>query len=139
VDQKSEVLTKIQVQGNMFTDHGSKAMWSALQEVKEVRMSNQEPPCWTPFNFSSLCQLCNEKFTWNSTSDSEAQVKKDKHNCRSCGRLVCSMCSSKTKSVPHIGLNSPSRVCDLCALSPYHLVDKQHQPEFVHTNSSIIM
>lgn len=62
--------------------------------------------------FCSAC--CASRFTWASTSDNEAQEARDKHNCRSCGSLVCDPCSLNRNPVPSIGLTAAVRVCDRC-------------------------
>lgn len=61
-----------------------------------------------------LSSCCASLFTWASTSDSKAQEARDKHNCRSCGSLVCDPCSKNRIPLPEIGLGLPSRVCDRC-------------------------
>jgi hypothetical protein len=40
--------------------------------------------CWV----GQVCTCCGADFTWHSTSSSEAQRNRDRHNCRCCGRLV---------------------------------------------------
>jgi hypothetical protein len=62
--------------------------------------------------FSSSC--CASRFTWASTSDNEAQEARDKHNCRSCGSLVCDSCSLNRIPIPSIGLTTAVRICDRC-------------------------
>jgi FYVE zinc finger len=62
----------------------------------------------------TLSSCCASRFTWASTCDSEAQEARDKHNCRSCGALVCHPCSKQRIPLPSIGLNVSSRVCDRC-------------------------
>jgi hypothetical protein len=57
---------------------------------------------------------CASRFTWASTSDNEAQEARDKHNCRSCGSLVCDPCSLNRIPIPSIGLTTTARVCDRC-------------------------
>jgi FYVE zinc finger len=57
---------------------------------------------------------CASRFTWASTSDNEAQEARDKHNCRSCGSLVCDPCSLNRIPIPSIGLTTTVRVCDRC-------------------------
>lgn len=64
--------------------------------------------------FWTVSSCCASKFTWASTSDSEAQEARDKHNCRSCGTLVCDPCSRNCVSLPSIGLNVTVRCCDRC-------------------------
>jgi hypothetical protein len=57
---------------------------------------------------------CASRFTWASTSDNEAQEARDKHNCRSCGSLVCEPCARNRIPIPSIGLTVAVRVCDRC-------------------------
>jgi hypothetical protein len=63
-------------------------------------------------NYHSSC--CASRFTWASTSDNEAQEARDKHNCRSCGSLVCDTCSLNRNPIPSIGLTAAVRICDRC-------------------------
>lgn len=68
-----------------------------------------------PFFYSLLCSsCCASRFTWASTSDNAAQEARDKHNCRSCGTLVCDPCSKNRVPVPSVGLTVAVRVCDRC-------------------------
>jgi hypothetical protein len=64
------------------------------------------------FRWNSSC--CASRFTWASTSNSEAQEARDKHNCRSCGGLVCDPCATNRVPIPSIGITVPVRVCDRC-------------------------
>ena len=61
---------------------------------------------------SSAC--CASLFTWASTSNTEAQAARDKHNCRACGGLVCEPCSKQKVPILAIGISTPVRVCDRC-------------------------
>lgn len=63
-------------------------------------------------SLSSSC--CASLFTWASTSHTEAQAARDKHNCRACGCLVCDPCSKRRIPIPSIGISAPVRVCDRC-------------------------
>ena len=66
-------------------------------------------------NFISLISsCCASRFTWASTSNSKAQEARDKHNCRSCGALVCDSCAKNRMPISSIGLEIPVRVCDRC-------------------------
>jgi len=67
--------------------------------------------CSSVVSFSACCASL---FTWASTSNSEAQAARDKHNCRACGGLVCDPCSKKRIPIPAIGITAPVRVCDRC-------------------------
>ena len=99
---------------NMIQDHTCKSYYEALLEVRSVRASKQTAPAWQPFPASSVCSCCASAFTWASTSSSEAQTAKDKHNCRSCGLLCCDPCSKQKVALPEYGLTSPCRICDSC-------------------------
>eukprot|EP00639_Heterosigma_akashiwo_P032772 CAMPEP_0194736996 /NCGR_PEP_ID=MMETSP0296-20130528/79443_1 /TAXON_ID=39354 /ORGANISM="Heterosigma akashiwo, Strain CCMP2393" /LENGTH=106 /DNA_ID=CAMNT_0039646773 /DNA_START=103 /DNA_END=424 /DNA_ORIENTATION=+ len=67
--------------GNMVEDHGSGKYFSALFEVRDVRAAREAPPAWVPFDATDRCQVCAAEFTWASTSSSDAQANRDKHNC----------------------------------------------------------
>ncbi|CAM9493496.1 unnamed protein product, partial [Heterosigma akashiwo] len=54
---------------------------------------------------------------WASTSSSDAQANRDKHNCKRCGSLVCDPCSKTKRSLPKFGLHDPARICDKCYFS----------------------
>jgi hypothetical protein len=133
-------LRRISLAGNMLLDHTCKAYYEALLETHTVRVAGETPPRWTAFDeddtwYVNVKQLsnvsntertnkfvcrpvcsscCASRFTWASTSDSEAQEARDKHNCRSCGTLVCDPCSKNRIPLPSIGLTVPTRVCDRC-------------------------
>ena len=64
--------------------------------------------------FDNYSSCCASRFTWASTSNSVAQEARDKHNCRSCGGLVCDPCAKQRIPIPSIGLSVPVRVCDRC-------------------------
>lgn len=107
-------LRRISMAGNMLADHTTKAYYESLLEVRSVRNAEEDPPRWTAFDEDDTCSCCASRFTWASTSDSEAQEARDKHNCRSCGTLVCDPCSKNRIPLPSIGLTVPVRVCDRC-------------------------
>ena len=107
-------LRRISLAGSMLNDHTSKSYYEALLECKSVRKARRALPIWTGFSEEMTCSCCASRFTWASTSDSEAQEARDRHNCRACGGLVCDPCSQNRISVSHIGINVPCRVCDRC-------------------------
>jgi len=107
-------LRKISLAGNMLSNHTTKSYFEGLLEVQTVRVANESPPVWTAFDEDDTCSCCVNRFTWASTSSSQAQEARDKHNCRSCGGLVCHPCSKNRVAIPSIGLNVPVRVCDRC-------------------------
>ncbi|CAB9523288.1 Sn1-specific diacylglycerol lipase [Seminavis robusta] len=107
-------LRRLSLAGNMLSDHTTTDYYESLLEVRSVRNAVELPPKWTAFDEDVTCSCCASRFTWASTSDSEAQEARDKHNCRSCGTLVCNPCSSKKMPLPSIGVTVPVRVCDRC-------------------------
>merc|ERR1719296_662623 len=92
----------------------AKSYYEGLLEVKAIRAAKQDLPPWVGFADDCTCACCASLFTWASTSNTEAQAARDKHNCRSCGSLVCDPCSTKRASIPEIGISQPVRVCDRC-------------------------
>ncbi|CAM9212244.1 unnamed protein product [Discosporangium mesarthrocarpum] len=107
----------IPMYGKMLTDHSSSAYFDALEEIADVMAAEAEgrtAPLWVPFTAVDKCQLCGADFSWNSTLSSKAQLSRDKHNCRSCGMLVCDPCSLHRRPLPRIGVLSSCRVCDRC-------------------------
>jgi hypothetical protein len=107
-------LTLTSKAGNMLSDHMAKAYYEGLLEVKAVRAAKQDLPHWVGFADDCTCACCASLFTWASTSNTEAQAARDKHNCRACGGLVCDPCSKKRIPIPAIGITAPVRVCDRC-------------------------
>ena len=107
-------LRRISLAGNMLSNHTTKSYFESLLEVQTARVANESPPRWTAYDEDDTCCCCANRFTWASTSSSEAQEARDKHNCRSCGGLICDPCSKNRVPVPSIGLTVPVRVCDRC-------------------------
>ena len=107
-------LRKISMAGNMLSNHTTKQYFESLLEVQTCRIASESPPRWTAYDEDNTCCCCANRFTWASTSNSEAQEARDKHNCRSCGGLICDPCSKNRVPIPSIGLTLPVRVCDRC-------------------------
>ena len=107
-------LRRISLAGNMLSDHTTQAYYEALLEVRSVRSAPEGLPRWTAFDEDDTCSCCASRFTWASTSDSEAQEARDKHNCRSCGTLVCDPCARRRMPLPSVGITVSVRVCDRC-------------------------
>ncbi|EQC26975.1 hypothetical protein SDRG_15190 [Saprolegnia diclina VS20] len=114
VDRDCDALGKIHIFENMLSDHLGRNYLAALRIVRDARKASSPPPAWVCFGTHTRCMCCEAPFTWNSTSQSEAQANRDQHNCRSCGWLVCDGCSEKRKPLPEYGINTPVRVCDKC-------------------------
>lgn len=107
-------LRRISLAGNMLSDHTTKCYYESLLEVRSIRKAKCELPEWTSFGDDVTCSCCASPFTWASTSNSEAQEARDKHNCRACGSLVCDPCSKNRVPLPKMGLDVSMRVCDRC-------------------------
>ena len=114
VPRKFRSLRRISMAGNMLSDHMAKSYYEGLLEVKAIRSAKQDLPHWVGFADDATCACCASLFTWASTSNTEAQAARDKHNCRACGGLVCEPCSKKRVPIPAIGITAPVRVCDRC-------------------------
>jgi len=107
-------LRRISLAGNMLSNHTAKSYFEGLLEVQTARISRESPTRWTAYDEDDTCCCCASRFTWASTSNSFAQEARDKHNCRSCGGLICDPCSKNRVPIPSIGLTVPVRVCDRC-------------------------
>jgi len=114
VPRKFGQLRRISLAGNMLSDHMANRYYSSLLEVKAVRAAKLDLPSWVGFAEDCTCACCASLFTWASTSNTEAQAARDKHNCRACGSLVCDPCSKKRVPIPAFGIPVPVRVCDRC-------------------------
>merc|ERR1711935_455990 len=107
-------LRRISLAGNMLSNHTTKSYFESLLEVQTTRVAIESPPKWSSYDEDDTCCCCANRFTWASTSNSEAQEARDKHNCRSCGGLICDPCSKNRVPISSIGLTIPVRVCDRC-------------------------
>ena len=114
VPRKFRSLRRVSMAGNMLSDHMANKYYEGLLEVKAIRAAQQDLPFWVGFADDCTCACCASLFTWASTSNTEAQAARDKHNCRACGGLVCDPCSKKKIPIPSIGITVPVRVCDRC-------------------------
>jgi hypothetical protein len=108
-----DTLRRIEVQGNIFSDHDAMNIFNALLEVRAVRNSASLPPVWESFSIPA-CQCCSSKFTWHTTLSGETQEYRERYNCRNCGSLICDPCSKEKRAIPRLGLIFPVRICDKC-------------------------
>ncbi|KAG0319478.1 Vacuolar protein-sorting-associated protein 27 [Dissophora globulifera] len=72
-----------------------------MDNVGAALVETQAPPDWTD---SDVCTRCRTAFTLTNR----------KHHCRACGATFCGQCSSKSMSLPHLGVTQEVRVCDGC-------------------------
>jgi len=110
-------LNEINLYFSALDDHRGDNYIDAFETVRWQRAAVQKPAEWESFASSESCFCCSSMFTWQSTSNSEAQQARDKHNCRCCGELVCNSCSKSRKTLPSTGFLRPVRVCDKCTMS----------------------
>ena len=70
----------------------------------EQPVSGRIAPMWQPDSATKKCTLCTRKFG----------LLRRRHHCRSCGRVVCDVCSGSRHILLHINRRKPQRVCDRC-------------------------
>ncbi|CAF0824211.1 unnamed protein product [Adineta ricciae] len=63
-------------------------------------------PVWVNDNDVKRCQICHNRF--GST------LIPSRHHCRSCGRCICTSCSTKKLVLKYCASKGPTRVCDKC-------------------------
>ncbi|KAG0354844.1 Vacuolar protein-sorting-associated protein 27 [Podila minutissima] len=71
------------------------------ENIGTALVESEAPPDWTD---SDVCTRCRNAFTLTNR----------KHHCRACGSTFCGDCSSKTMSLPNLGVTQEVRVCDGC-------------------------
>ena len=119
-------LRRIETNSNTIEHHSLSSIMSSIREVCEVRKSAVQPPQWKAANLSSspdsptgtsskiLCAVCGYDVSWHHTGGSATSTARATHHCRSCGEIVCGMCSKNKFPLPEIGLSRCVRVCDSC-------------------------
>ncbi|KAL3313724.1 Zinc finger FYVE domain-containing protein 1 [Cichlidogyrus casuarinus] len=75
-----------------------------LQAPKEMVKTYARPDYWEPDDECINCPCCKSPFG----------PRRAIHHCRECGKGVCNGCSNSRAPVPMRGLDTPSRVCDMC-------------------------
>ncbi|GJJ69492.1 hepatocyte growth factor-regulated tyrosine kinase substrate [Entomortierella parvispora] len=115
VDVKNRILALLQTWGRLFRGKPGLGYvcdtYMILQHegfefppadnVGAAIVETEAPPDWTD---SDVCTRCRTTFTLTNR----------KHHCRACGSTYCGQCSSKTMSLPHLGVTQEVRVCDGC-------------------------
>lgn len=76
------------------------------EQILEVGKDDKGIALWQHNSSANECGLCKKPFTFVLR----------KHHCRSCGALVCSLCSSHKATVA--AFTQPVRVCDTCHTKP---------------------
>jgi len=71
---------------------------------KRVRAPTDLAPLWKPDSHAEECHLCKKSFSFVNR----------RHHCRSCGSVICGMCSTHRYLLTRIHAKKESRVCDTC-------------------------
>lgn len=110
-----EALTRIHPTPNMLEDHRVRSYDEAL---RQACIRQPKTPRWESFEERNVCACCQADFNWAYVLKSEPQRMLARHNCYSCGRVVCNGCSQNQRAHQDIGLLVPVRTCDSCFFSP---------------------
>ncbi|EGB06006.1 hypothetical protein AURANDRAFT_65985 [Aureococcus anophagefferens] len=100
------------------SDHYRESYHDALRAC--ARRRAMDPPAVAPPPWETArdtCKVCENRFTWESTSDSAAQRAFDTHRCKHCGALVCDACSRGREPLFHAAIFHAARICDACRVS----------------------
>ncbi|KAJ3212477.1 Vacuolar protein-sorting-associated protein 27 [Clydaea vesicula] len=100
--QNRHDLSFVEVTVNQLKREGKNFPPIEKSTATSIMIDTQTAPEWSD---SDVCMRCRTMFTFSNR----------KHHCRNCGQTFCGSCSSKTCTLPHLGLNETEvRVCDGC-------------------------
>jgi hypothetical protein len=72
---------------------------SSVSERRQSRLV-----LWMPDTSATECTACKLAFTFF----------RRRHHCRACGQIYCGDCIAGTKSLEHLGYDTPQKVCERC-------------------------
>lgn len=146
-DHRLEALRTIVPLTSVVKNHEMSAHIEALRsmKLKQATVPMRDGPTWEPIYSAaskawSRCHVCLSDPLWPYITKSEPTRGLVTHNCRSCGKVCCSVCSpagdlipadgigkyqklSDFKlSLPFIGLTGQQRVCITCFLHSYDMI-----------------
>ncbi|KAL7718193.1 Rho guanine nucleotide exchange factor [Entamoeba marina] len=104
--QKSVVVyaETMQIKKDWVMDLNESFTGERTYEFEQDISEEEAAPVWVPDDNVEDCMNCHDKFT----------VFNRRHHCRSCGRVLCGMCTKKKVIIPHLS-SKPQRVCAKCA------------------------
>ncbi|ODV97664.1 hypothetical protein PACTADRAFT_47535 [Pachysolen tannophilus NRRL Y-2460] len=92
-------------------------------EFNENFIESKVAPEWLD---SDACMICSNLFT----------LINRKHHCRSCGGVFCGQHSSKSCTLPELGITIPVRVCDNCYDQHKSKKDKRKHHSSKHSHNT---
>lgn len=144
-DHRLAALRSIAPLSHGVDDHKMSNHIAALRSIKmKTSPVLREAPQWqniydSDTNRWAKCYVCDSDPTWAFITKSDATRALVYHNCRSCGKVVCSICApngdivpgdgvgtyntlaDNSLALPSIGLVTPQRVCIPCYLHSYNM------------------
>jgi len=111
-------LRRIFFDKRLFSDHFGSAYHRALLNVR-ARMRAPQSVKWQGFaEAGRVCPRCYSDYAWMKSAQSDKQRIAAMTNCRACGLVVCTDCSTGRRAFPEQGILEPARICDRCAFLP---------------------
>lgn len=99
----------------MLEDHKVRSYDEAL---RQACIETPKTPRWESFDERKTCACCSADFNWAYVLKSEPQRALARHNCFSCGKVVCGGCSQHRLAHQQLGFVLPVRTCDKCFFDP---------------------